>query len=405
MSELAEIKAACDGLGKTFHAFKETLDAERKAGKPSGETALKFEKIEADLLRFEETKTRVEKALVAMQNVEANSKAAGEQKVATYKEKLDTYLRKNHTEGLNEARVAIKAMSALSGPEGGYWLTLPELDPTFHQNFVETSPMDELARTVTITGESLKGRRRASRFATGGWVGEADSRPTTNTGTLGEWQIFAREQYAYPEAPISFLEDAGTDVEGWIQSEVGGEFAVTRATAFVSGNGVKRPMGFNSYSETDPGNGAFIESVDMATSNALAANDLIGLQEMLKEPYQGNATWGFQRATLSLIRKLVTSSQVANYLWQPGLQLGAPSTILGRPYRFFADLPAVSASDSTYPIVYGDFRQAYTIVRRKGISVLRDAVTNKGFVGFYIVERVGGDVVHFEALKRLSNKT
>lgn len=402
MSDLVEIKKSCDALGVAFEAFKTAAAEERKAGSnASGEVKEKLVKIEANLLKFEETKTRLERAMVAMQATDPTKAADG--KAAEYRAKIDSYLRKGRDEGIEAARAEVKAMSALSGPEGGYWLNLPEVDPTFRADVVESSPMRQLARVLTISGPSIKGKRRATRTSTGGWVGEADSRPTTATGTLGEWEIVAREMYAYPEAPQSFLDDAAVNVEAWLNGEVSSEFEIIENTAFVSGNGVKRPMGFNAYPATDPGTGAFIEAVNMGASNALAADDLINLQEALKEPYQGGATFAFKRVTLSLIRKLVTSSQVANYLWQPGLQAGVPGVILGRPYVFMDDLPAVSAVASTYPIHYGDFRACYTIVDRQGVTVLRDPITNKGFVGFYTVKRTGGDVVHFEGMKRLAN--
>ena len=168
---------------------------------------------------------------------------------------------------------------------------------------------------------------------------------------------------------------------------------------------MKRPRGIVTYPTTDPGDGAFIATQEIATSNALAANDLISLQGLLKEPYQNGASWMFTRATLTAIRKLVVNSTTANYVWQPGLQAGVPSLLLDKPYTLHADLAEIAAASATVPILYGNFRTGYKIVDRAGIRVIRDEVTNKGYVGFYSVKRVGGDVVHFEAIKTLTNKT
>jgi HK97 family phage major capsid protein len=50
-------------------------------------------------------------------------------------------------------------------------------------------------------------------------------------------------------------------------------------------------------------------------------------------------------------------------------------------------------------VAFGNFKQAYTIVDRLGISTLRDPYSAKPFVEFYTRKRVGGDVTNFEAIK------
>ena len=52
-----------------------------------------------------------------------------------------------------------------------------------------------------------------------------------------------------------------------------------------------------------------------------------------------------------------------------------------------------------FPYNKGNFNEAYQIVDRAGIRVLRDPYTNKPFIHFYTVKRVGGDVLNFEAIK------
>lgn len=409
MSELAEIKKACDGLGAAFEAFKAANAVELKAlrdGSGTGEIKTTLAKIETDLLKFDETKARFEKAILAASNRDVTGNEAKTAKAVEYKSLLGAALKSGASEDhkkVEACRIEIKGMSSLSGPEGGFWLTLPEVDPTVRADFVETSDMRSVARVDRISGPSMKGRRRTSRASTGGWVGEQDTRSETATPQVGEWEIFAREAYAEPHAPQSFIDDAAVDIEAWLRGEVDFEISILENTAFLRGVGGKSPRGLLTYPVVDPGNGAFIEKLDMGTSNVLASDDLIGLLEKLKEVYQPNARFAFKRATLSAIRKLTTGSVISNYVWQPGLTQGAPSTLLGKPYSFFADMDGISAVAGTYPMMYGDFRETYRIVDRQGISVIRDAITTKGFVKFYSVKRVGGDVVNFESMKFLAN--
>ena len=50
----------------------------------------------------------------------------------------------------------------------------------------------------------------------------------------------------------------------------------------------------------------------------------------------------------------------------------------------------------------GDMREAYQIVDRIGVRVLRDPYSNKPYVEFYSTKRTGGDVVNFEAIKLIN---
>jgi HK97 family phage major capsid protein len=69
-------------------------------------------------------------------------------------------------------------------------------------------------------------------------------------------------------------------------------------------------------------------------------------------------------------------------VWQPSTILELP----GCPLRGHAD----DCGFSSLSVAFGDFREAYTIVDRLGITLLRDQYTAKPFVKFYTRRRVGG---------------
>ena len=97
------------------------------------------------------------------------------------------------------------------------------------------------------------------------------------------------------------------------------------------------------------------------------------------------------RLSLAAVRKLKDAQ--GQYLWQPGIQAGQPSTILGRPVIEAVDMPNVGAG--AFPIVFGDF-SGYRIVDKVGLSVLTDPFTRakNGITVFHARKRVGGDVTH-----------
>jgi HK97 family phage major capsid protein len=138
--------------------------------------------------------------------------------------------------------------------------------------------------------------------------------------------------------------------------------------------------------------GAFV-----ATPNA--ADCLISLMTALHPKYWAGAIFAMNRYTLGEVMKL--KDDTGAYIWQPNFQMGAAGTILGQKVdASFDHLPSLAAASKS--IVFGDFSNAYQIVDKKGITILRDPLTNKPYVGFYTTRRVGGDVINSEAYKVLS---
>ena len=60
-------------------------------------------------------------------------------------------------------------------------------------------------------------------------------------------------------------------------------------------------------------------------------------------------------------------------------------------------MPDVAAA--SLAIAFGDFRRAYLVYRRRGLRLIRDNITHKGFTAFWVTQRLGGGVQNFEAVK------
>jgi len=104
------------------------------------------------------------------------------------------------------------------------------------------------------------------------------------------------------------------------------------------------------------------------------------------------------------------SATTNTYLLVPNLQAGQPANILGSPVYTWAAVPALTsttAADGVVILLYGDFRQGYTIVDRVGITIqrLNELYAAAGMVGFYVRARVGGGVVIPPAIQMLKNVT
>jgi HK97 family phage major capsid protein len=270
----------------------------------------------------------------------------------------------------------------------------------------ESSPIRQIANVETVGTDALEGANDLEEASTG-WVGETEDRTETNTPTVGEWRIPVFEQYAMPKTTQKLLDDASRDVGAWLSNKVSGKMARTENTAFVVGDGDKKPRGFMTptfVSTADAtrawGEVQFIGTGVSADFPAAPAgwNIFIDTIAAVKAPYRQNAKWVMNRSVLAASMKEQDSN--GQYFWTSDL------TSNGFGFRIL-NFPVVEAEDmadlaaNSLSIAFGNFEEAYTIVDRAGIVVLRDPFTAKPHVLFYTTKRVGGDVVNFEAYKAI----
>lgn len=303
----------------------------------------------------------------------------------------------------DDDRVAMmtKDMVAGSNPDGGY-LIRPEVANWMINRVFETSPMRAISNVVNIASDSLEIVIDDNEAASGGWVGEVDNRPETGTPKIGKLTIVAHEQYAMPRLTQKMLDDAGIDIESWLQDKVSRRFTRVENTAFVRGDGSEKPKGFLAYPDA-PNVETYqrfaLGTASSLTNGVIVGDDLKRLQNALKEEYQTNAVWGMKRATFGDIITLKATGS-GEYVFQTEfLMPKEDKMLLGKNIIFMDDMDAVA--DDAIPVVYGDFGVGYTIVDRTGIRVIRDEVTEKPYILLYTTKRTGGDVTNYDSLKRL----
>lgn len=301
----------------------------------------------------------------------------------------------------DKVKAYVKDLVEGSNPDGGFFIT-PERSTQIIRRVFETSPVRLVANVIATSSNSVE-MVIDDDEADAGWVGETQSRPDTDTPEIGLKTIPIHEIYAQPKATQRMLDDAGFDVEGWLQGKVTNKFTRTENTAFVTGDGSKKPKGFLNYPAWAVAGTYERDAIEQITATGTAgtldeADDVITLQCSLIEDYQASAVWGGTRDTFCDIMKL--KDLQGQYLLNPMvLAEGADRILLGKRFIFMQDMPEVAAN--ALSLVYGDFSEGYTIADRFGVRVLRDPYTAKPYVKFYSTKRVGADVTNFEALKIL----
>jgi HK97 family phage major capsid protein len=294
-----------------------------------------------------------------------------------------------------------KTMLVGADAEGGYFVT-PDISGRIVTRIFDLSPIRSIAAVQALSSDRLEGIADKDEAAVG-WVGETDARPETGTPKIGKYEIPAHEMYAKPKATQKLLDDAAVDIEAWLSGKVADKMAREEGTQFVIGNGVNKPRGFATYptAATADATRAWgtLEHVNTGVNGGfhatLPADVLFDVEGAFKPGYLAGASWVTRRSVITAVRKFKGTDN--NYLWQPGLAAGRPSTLIGYPVVMAEDIPALASGSLSMAL--GNFREAYQIVDRLGVRVLRDPYTDKPYVLFYTTKRTGGGVIQFEALK------
>jgi HK97 family phage major capsid protein len=230
---------------------------------------------------------------------------------------------------------------------------------------------------------------------------ETEARPETGSPKLSAITINVGELYANPKLTQTMIDDAMFDAEGFITGEIGDEFADQLGSALFSGDGINKPLGILSKTITNEKDGvrAFgsLQAVESGTVGEISFDDIKELKSSLRAKYRNGATWVMNDATALALSKLKDGQ--GDYIWRDGVTEGEPDRLLGYPVEIDENAPDIAAG--AYPVLFGNFKRGYYLVRRTGIRLLRDPYTSKPYINFYTTQRVGGDVVNSECIKLL----
>jgi len=292
---------------------------------------------------------------------------------------FDNYLRK----GI-EANLITKTLS--STEEFGGVLVTPTIYDKIIRAVSARSPMRQLASIQTISSNVLDVVVEDGKFSCG-WVEESETRKETETPKLLQRKIHIHELYAQPKATQRLIDDSVIQIESWLIESLVDSFVRAENEAFINGDGQKKPQGILSVSKN--------QEVIFKAGKDITTDMLLKMISSLAEEYLSGCAFLMNRATLAIIQNLKDNN--GRFIWQPSLSESLKQTIFGIPVVCSSNMPVLGTNAMS--IILGDFKAAYKIVDRVGVSVMRDPYTDKSFIKFYAVKRVGAAVVNPSAMK------
>lgn len=366
------LRSAMDGLKHAVESGNVEMEAKWQARFDELEFGMKKASEKSEPTEGAETKLFIESAMKFGQGV-VDSEMKGAKVTSSHGMKADNLVR-------------------FDLAQAGALLLPAEMSANINRQIVEISPVLQVANVVNTSAPSYKQALRNDSLAAS-WL-EENTSATKVRDSFGYKDIPAHKLAARVAWTIEQAQDSAYDLEAEINLSIREQFDRAIGSAFISGDGVKKPTGL-------VGNVTAISAATV-TPQTLTADALIAFQQSIKTAYQRNASWMMNRATLAKVRRLTVTGGTLAYIWEPNFQAGMPSRLLGSPVYEAPDLAGTSAVFSTgqVPILYGDFRYGYTVVRNTDFFLIRDPYTegNAFVTNLYAMTRIGGDVVRSEAI-------
>lgn len=294
-------------------------------------------------------------------------------------------------------------LSVGSDPDGGLFVP-PDILAGIVKIERETSPLMRLA-DVRPTGRDRVLVRHRTGVPTSRFAGEGASGGETGTPRYGEHEVPVHKLEAEPWITQEDLDDPEVNMEQLLMEELAEEMGITITNRFVVGESAKSPRGFLKHSAGTPTHADFkkVQQVNTGVSANFAASPngpdiFVDLEGALKVRYRRNARWALNRSVLAKARKLKDSNGQYQVVKTGQDEDGRPVAMINEyPADLFEDMPDLAANSLS--LALADWKQAYIIPIRMGMTILRDPLTAKGYVKFYSTQRIGGDVKNFEAIK------
>ena len=418
---------AIENINTGFEAFKKTndeiLEAERKGNEARArELTEQLDRIETDIVKNEKAKKEGErKEAITQERIEileaANDRPRGsiEDKIKDeYKAHFMTYFRSGMTnqeayqgmKAVQQKASEAKLVSIGTNMQGGFALP-EEISRNIDKLLLRQSDVLQNIKVVRVGSSDYK-ELLTVNGATASWAAETGTRSETVTPNLRQVTPTWGELYSYMFATEWSLQDMFFDVENWLTESAAEQMKKAVELAVWSGDASNKPTGMingapvTTADTTSPDRADAVYQyipTDSASPQALGADDVLDLVAALNRGYRPNAKFGANQNTQFAIRKLKDTTN--RYLWEPSMQAGQPSRLLGYELFTYEDMADPTTGDGLY-LGFGDWNKAYTLAYRAELAVTVDnGITAPGFVKYYIRRRYGGIVANNDALKLL----
>ena len=292
------------------------------------------------------------------------------------------------------------ALSVGVDQNGGF--TVPD---EFERQLVQALEENNIFRSLAKTIRTNSGTRTipiATDSGSASWIEEGAAIQESDM-SFSQETLSAYKLGCMIKVSNELLNDSAFDIAAHIAHRFGVRFGNAEEDAFINGTGPSanpqttpsQPTGILTSLTPTAGN-------TTANAQTVHFDNIYKLYYSLKSPYRRKAAF-LCNETL-LLQLMLIKDKNDNYIWKPGLEVGKPDTILGRPIYTSGYMPAITGNatqdKNKKVLLFGDFsyywiadRQSRTLKRLNELYAVTDQV---GFIG---TQRVDGKLILPEAMQ------
>lgn len=279
--------------------------------------------------------------------------------------------------------------------QGGYFRPSEAWSSLFIQDLKNEVKIRQYAHVESTNGaESLNAYCETATMDDFSWTSEIGAAAEDTALRYGKRSLHPHRLAKLYKASRDFLRFSTRSADAIIREGFVYKVGVTEEQCFMQGTGANQPLGLFTASD----NGITTsQDVNIGSTTNYTSDGLLNVLYDIKEPYRKN--WLFHREALLLIRKLKDGQ--SQYIWQPGLQAGQPSVLLGLPVIESEYCPHVFTS-ALYTGMLGDFSN-YWIADSMDmeIQVLNELYAANNQVGYICRKYTDGQPMKAEAFRRI----
>ena len=299
-------------------------------------------------------------------------------------------LAEGRTENMIRKDRESRDMTVQSGPSAGY--LVPD---EFGGMLRSIAPPAALVRpratklgggsdaTITFNSFDQSGSKGVYGGVTVNWINEVGARQDAGDLTYKQIKFEPKEVSGYIDVSNKLLRNA-SEVNGYIESQLGYAIAGSEDQKFVNGNGVGCPLGFIGHASS-------IE-VTRNTASDIKYSDVCDM--FATTMYSSNLVWVANQTTLTKLMQMVDAA--SQLVWQPSARDDIPGTLVGIPV-IFSDLVPVLGTKGDLCLC--DFSY-YGIRDGSPMSMFIDPYTQSGnsITRLYLFWNVDGQPMLTDAL-------
>ncbi|MEV3946979.1 phage major capsid protein [Streptomyces halstedii] len=392
-SQMQEIQARAESEGRD-------LTAEERASWDAAETDLTAASQDVERMERMARMDAVQRNTVVVAGGDPVDETAEDRHAsqeAAYRDAFGAWARRGmaglgdeHRQLMSANEQEIRAGATSPASAGGY-LIPTELLGTMTETMKAYGGLLGLANVITTSsGNTLNWPTSDETSAKGAIL--AENQPITESDVSFGQKSIGAHMYTSKLVRLSLqlLQDSAFNLETWLPAKLGERIGRAVAEHLATGTGTGQPEGL--FTNAVAGVTGAAGQVDSVTYD-----NLIDLIHSIDPAYRSSAGFVTSDMALKAVRKLKDGQ--GRPLWEPSVQVGVPSSLLGYGVTIDNGVPAPAASAKS--IGFGDVRAAYVVRQVAGGQLMRLAeryaeYLQVGFFGFMRLDAKPDDASAFK---------